>query len=287
MRSTRRRLPVPAGAAVAAALAVTVLGAVSACTAGGGASGTASDAKSLPAGDTTPSPLPPGKYQTLPQPCTAVDQDMLKHLVPGAKDYAGTEALTYDTDRRVGCGWRAALPGGAAHTLNIDLERVVSYDPGVSDEVQAEQDFEQRARAASISLTPLSGSPTDGTTPTPTGTGTGAAGSDGSPSAGGTSETTGSGAGGPDAGGGQNAADPDLAPRSLTDIGNVAFINDVASNPAAGPRRVVTVVFRTANVVVSVTYAASEPAGKTAPSSVDLQKDARQVAGQLEHQVEK
>jgi hypothetical protein len=61
----------------------------------------------------------------------------------------------------------------------------------------------------------------------------------------------------------------------------------VASNPAAGPRRVVTVVFRTANVVVSVTYAASEPAGKTAPSSVDLQKDARQVAGQLEHQVEK
>jgi hypothetical protein len=164
---------------------------------------------------------------------------------------------------------------------------VVSYDPGVSDEVQAEQDFEQRARAASISLTPLSGSPTDGTTPTPTGTGTGAAGSDGSPSAGGTSETTGSGAGGPDAGGGQNAADPDLAPRSLTDIGNVAFINDVASNPAAGPRRVVTVVFRTANVVVSVTYAASEPAGKTSPSSVDLQKDARQVAGQLEHQVEK
>ncbi|MEE4541986.1 hypothetical protein V2S66_08390 [Streptomyces sp. V4-01] len=283
MRSTPRRLPVRAGAAVAAALAVTVLGAVSACTAGGGGSGTASDGKSLPAGATTPSPLPPGKYQTLPQPCTALQKNVLEHMVPGAKDYAGTESLTYDTDRRVGCAWRQTAPDGASHALSIDFERVVSYDPGVSDEVQAEQDFEQRAQAASISLTPLSGTPTGGATPTPTGTGAGAAGPDGGtgrPESPGATDGTGSG-------GSQNDADPSLAPRRLTDVGNVAFINDVASTPAAGPRRVVTVVFRTANVVVSVTYSASEPAGAATPNSADLQKDALQAAGQLERKVEK
>jgi hypothetical protein len=261
-----------------------VLGALSACTAVGNGSGTASDAKSVAAGDSTPSPLPPGKYQTLPQPCAAVDLDELKHLVPGAKDYAGAESLTYDTNRRVGCAWRSAAENGGSHSLNIDLERVVSYDPGVSDEVQAEQDFEQRAQAASISLTPLSGSPADGVTPTGTGTdaagGKGADASKGTTGTDGSTDTTGTGSGG-------SANGPDLAPRRLTDIGNVAFINDVLKTPASGPRRTVTVVFRTANVVVSVTYAASEPAGATAPKSLDLQKDAQQVAGQLEHKIEK
>jgi hypothetical protein len=289
---------------VAAVLAAAVLGTVSACTGGGASADAASDGKSLPAGGSTSPALPPGKYQTLPQPCASVDPDELRKLVPGAKDYAGDESLTYDTDRRVGCAWHGAGPGGYAHWLTVDLERVVSYDPGVSDEVQAESDFDQRAQAASIPLTPLGG------TGTPTGASTGAAGGS---SADGGQGTAGGGAGGSkgtnDGSGGSSSgtsgqdggsgdgtgassgdgtsADPSLAPRRLTDLGNAAFIDDVLKTPAAGPRRTVTVVFRTANVVVSVTYVASAPKGATPPQSADLQKSAQQVAVELQRSVEK
>lgn len=318
MRSIRGRLPSSsARAAVAAVLAAAVLGTVSACTGGGASADTASDGKSLPADGSTSPALPPGKYQTLPQPCASVDPDELKKLVPGAKDYAGDEALTYDTDRRVGCAWHGAGTDGSAHWLTVDLERVVSYDPGVSDEVQAESDFDQRAQAASIPLTPLGGAGT------PTGTSTGAsAGSSGGSSSDGGQSTAGSSAAGSKgandgsggsssgtsgqdggsggdgasagttAGSGANSgdgtsADPSLAPRRLTDLGNAAFINDVLKTPAAGPRRTVTVVFRTANVVVSVTYVASAPKGGTPPQSADLQKSAQQVAVELQRSVEK
>jgi hypothetical protein len=275
---------------VAVALAVAALGA---CTAGGTATGTASDGKTMPVGGSTAPPLPPGKYQTLPQPCSAVSLDALRKLVPGAKDYAGTEALTYDTDRRVGCGWQGTTADGATRSLSVDFERVVSYDPGVSDEVQAESEFDQRAAAASIPP-PVSGTPTAtattpaATTPTPTSTGTaGAAGT-----AAGTTPT--GNASGPPAAGGSgamgadtSAGDPALAPRRLTGIGNEAFVNDVLKTPATGPRRVVTLVFRTANVVVSVTYSGAEPRGAQPAPSADLQKGAEQVATQLEHKVER
>lgn len=272
MRTTRR-LPAPAGArpSAVAAMAVTAglaLATLGACTSPGSSADTAADQKSVAAGGgTTASPLPPGKYKTLPQPCTAVDMDTLKGLVPDAQDYAGTESLTYDTDRRVGCSWHSATAAGSSRTLSVDLERDVSYDPNVSDEVQAETDFERRAANASIPPLPPGGTPT-ATTPTPTATGT-------DPSA------------GQSAGTGSDGSSPDLLPRRLTDLGNGAFINDVLKTSGGGPKRSVTVVFRTANVVVSVTYAASEPRGTAPATSADLQKGARDVAGQLEHKVEK
>jgi hypothetical protein len=252
VRSTRR-LPVPAAAV---ALAAAALVALSACTGGASGTGAATDGKSASADGGTASPLPPGKYQTLPQPCASVDLDALRTLVPGAPDYSGTESLTYDTGRRVGCAWHSATPAGSSRSLTVDFERVVSYDPGVSDEVQAEADFDQRAQAASIPLTPPGGTAATTAPAAPTGTGA----PDGS---------------------------PDYAPRRLTNVGNAAFIDDVLTTPAAGPHRTVTLVFRTANVVVSVAYAAAEPAGAEPPSSADLQKGVQQVAAELERKVER
>jgi hypothetical protein len=257
---SKRRPPV-AFCALALALAV---GALSACT-GGGTNSTANDGKSaqLPYGGTI-SPAPPGKYKTLPQPCAAVDLDTLKALVPGGTDYAGTESLTYDTDRRVGCSWKATAPDGRSRALTIDMERVVSYDPAVSDEVEANSDFADLADAASIPTLPP-----PGTTPTTTPP---------------TTPTTGSDGGTPPTGAGGSSQD--LSPRQLPDVGNAAFINDVHSTSKGTARRVVTLVFRTANVVVSIRYSQSSPAATPPPQSVDLQGGAQRVASQLEHRVE-
>ena len=68
----------------------------------------------------------PGKYRTLPEPCAAVDHGTLDSLLPGIKQitdeeqrdkaYEGTATLTYDTDRRVGCRWKARVDGRDAIT---------------------------------------------------------------------------------------------------------------------------------------------------------------------------
>ncbi|MFJ5610070.1 hypothetical protein ACIQCJ_11855 [Streptomyces sp. NPDC093221] len=275
-----RGLPAAVGTAVTAvALALATLGA---CTGGGDSAGSASDQKAQLAGGgsaSTVSPAPPGKYQTLPAPCTAVGQELLKSLVPAVPDVAGSESLTYDTDRRVGCSWRGTRADGTSNTLKIDLERVVSYDPAVSDEVQADLDFSNEAADASIP--PLSSSATPSgqqTTATPTGgTTNGNNSTTGSGTNGGNGTSTGSATSSGTAGGGGT----DLLPRRLTDVGNAAFINDVLKPHAQPPRRDVTLVFRTANVLVTVTYAESSPRGSTPPDSADLQKGAQQVAEQL------
>jgi hypothetical protein len=162
---------------LALAVAAGALGTLAACTAGGSGD-QGDDAKSTQGGSASVSPAPPGKYKTLPQPCIAVDLDTLKALVPGATDYAGTESLTYDTDRRVGCTWQATGPDGSTRRLTIDMERVVSYDPQVSDEVEAGADYDKAAAVASIPPLPLPGS----TTSAPPGSdAAGSAGSAGSP----------------------------------------------------------------------------------------------------------
>lgn len=312
MRSTGKT-PARAGLALTGMSVVTLvaLGVLSACSPGGSSGGSASDSRSAQAGRATSSPLPPGKYRTLPQPCTAVDADTLKSLVPDAKDYAGHEALTYDTDRRVGCAWQGRTPHGVASSLVIDMERVVSYDPDISDEAQAEADFDQRATAASISLVPPSSTtpatPTTGSTGSGSGTGSGPGSAAGTSSGTSSGTRSGSGSGTSTGAGGRKGADsgghagtsagtgtsagantdPAYQPRLLTGLGDTAFINDVLKTASSGPRRNVTVVFRTANVVVSVTYSVAEPAGSEPAKSADLQKYAQQVASQLEHKVEK
>lgn len=244
-RSTRR-LPAVAGTLVALAVA-----GLAACTGGGSGSDATDDAKAAALdGNPSVSPAPPGKYQTLPQPCGTVDLGTLKKLVPGLEDYAGTESLTYDTDRRVGCGWTSTASDGTGTSLRVDLERVVSYDPQVSDEVQATLDFDKQQSAASI--------PVPSTTTPPAST---------------------------DAAGGSPGDGPEVAPRRLMNVGNTAFINDHLHTVPVGHRRDVSLVFRTANVLVSVSYSQSSGPHDPSPSSVDLQKGAQQVAGQLEKKV--
>ncbi|MEU6848579.1 hypothetical protein ABZ901_01360 [Actinacidiphila alni] len=302
MRSTRRvparrGRPLAVGpAATALAVTVAALGALTACTADGTSAGSVTDQKAaqLAGGDSssTVSPAPPGKYRTLPSPCTAVDADLLKQLVPAVPDIAGSEALTYDTNRRVGCSWRGTTTAGASDTLRIDLERVVSYDPAISDEAQAQQDFTQKAADASIPALPTSSdTPTTPTTTPPT-DGAGGSGStqgtNGASTDSGTGDPNGTGTGAgtdSDSGSGSGGSSPDLLPRRLTDVGNAAFINDVVAPHSKRPRRDVTLVFRTANVLVTVTYAESAPSGSLPPSSADLQKGAQEVADQIERKV--
>lgn len=76
----------------------------------------------------------------------------LRDLLPGTaslpedqqeKVYQGTAAVTYDTDRRVGCSWKSDSPD-ASHQLAIDVERVVSYDPAVSDDERAQEVYGEK-----------------------------------------------------------------------------------------------------------------------------------------------
>ncbi|WP_052849309.1 DUF3558 family protein [Streptomyces avicenniae] len=113
-----------------------------------------------PAASTAPEPAP-GRFTGLPEPCGAVPPETLRELLPGGaeEDYAGRSRVTYDTGRRVGCSWGTA-DGAETYRLTVDLLRVVSYDPAVSDEAQAEEDFGERAADAGVPAQP----PADGAT---------------------------------------------------------------------------------------------------------------------------
>ena len=80
-RAARAAAPAAAGAAVVAL----ALAALAGCTGAGSSDAANTDSRSAPAGGASVSPAPPGKYRTLPQPCSAVDLGSLKQLVPGAR----------------------------------------------------------------------------------------------------------------------------------------------------------------------------------------------------------
>ncbi|MFD0651715.1 hypothetical protein ACFQ2Y_27495 [Streptomyces malaysiensis subsp. malaysiensis] len=95
----------------------------------------------------------PGRYRTLPEACGAVSRKNLQALLPGAeqddKVYEGQAAVTYDIDRRDGCRWKVETPSGTRY-LTIDFQRVVSYDPSVSDDDRTQETYEEKATAAHI-----------------------------------------------------------------------------------------------------------------------------------------
>lgn len=131
-----------------ALLAALVVG----CSADADSNANGADSK---AGSPTVTPAPPGKYLTLPAPCRAVPRSTLKDLLPGAaelpgdqqeKVFRGTAAVTYDTDRKVGCSWKSDAPD-ATRSLSIDFERVVSYDPAVSDDDRADTVYAKKEKA--------------------------------------------------------------------------------------------------------------------------------------------
>ncbi|MFI5759095.1 DUF3558 domain-containing protein [Streptomyces sp. NPDC051569] len=294
MQRKARKAYVPG---LAALLALVAAG----CSAGGDGVGSAMDTK--PGSPSTPAAAQPGKYRTLREPCGSVPRATLKDLLPGVSSlpeaqqeevYAGRPSVTYDTDRRVGCGWKADSPD-ASHQLEVDLERVVSYDPAVSDDDRAREVYATKQSAASL---PSPGVPGSSTPPAsgPTGT-TGASGTGGT---GGAATQTGSSAGSsadPSTGSGdasqESAQGPSgtpaadgLEPRLLDGLGEAAFLNDVlARSGSAAQHRTVSVVFRTSNVIVTVRYTEQPAHSDEVPDSKELQEKARGLARKLAEQL--
>ncbi|MFQ3562556.1 DUF3558 domain-containing protein [Streptomyces gramineus] len=224
----------------------------------------------------------PGKYRTLPEPCGAVGQDTLATLLPGIaqipegeqrdKAYAGQAALTYDTDRKVGCRWKVESTD-ATDRLSVDFERVVSYDNAVSDDNEAQTIYTQRESAADIPES-VPASPVESESPSGPASGT--------PSASSSASTSPSGPGSPSASASGSTTPADLQPRALTDLGDEAYIDDRTSGSGStAEQRTVTVVFRTSNVVVTIEYEEQPMATGTVPDSEELQDRAQKLAAQL------
>ncbi|MFD3971569.1 DUF3558 domain-containing protein [Streptomyces cyaneofuscatus] len=285
------------GVALLAALAV-------GCSAG--SDGGATDADSKPGGPTVTT-APPGKYRTLPAPCRAVPGSTLKDLLPGVaelprqqqeKALRGSPTITYDTDRKVGCSWKADAPD-STRNLSIDFERVVSYDPLVSDDDRARALYLKKEDAAELpgSSTPGSGPEKDAPTSTgggekdqekeketgKPGDGTGPA--DPSPSASGSAGTSASGSVGPSSGtpgtpGGSGGED--LRPRVVSGLGDAAFLDDLLTRAGStAQHRTVSVVFRTSNVIVTVRYGEQPALVTKVPDSKELQDKAQALARKL------
>ncbi|WP_314613425.1 DUF3558 domain-containing protein [Streptomyces stackebrandtii] len=286
------------------------------CSAGTTTDDIAVDAKAGPV-----SPVaPPGRYRTLFEPCGSVPQAMLKDLLPGAaaladaergKAYRGVAAVTYDTDRRVGCTWKADSPE-ISHRLVLDIERVVSYDPAVSDDARAQEVYLRKQLAAGIPVPPTTApttppAPTGTATDTATGTAdpkstTGAASTAGTtappsktpPPATGSAPgapSTGAASGGTPSSGGPTptptSTSTGLEPRVLDGLGDIAYVDDALSAASAnGHQRAVSVVFRTSNVIVTVSYRAQTTASSEAPDSKELQDKARNLARRLAERLE-
>jgi hypothetical protein len=299
------------------ALVAVLSGGLTACT---GSSG--DDGEDTKAGDPTASApsAPPGRYRTLPEPCGSVDRGTLKKLLPGAEaaqgasedesgssgkgpgggtktsPYEGDAIVTYDTDRRVGCRWRSATTLATRH-LAVDFERVVSYDPSVSDDEQAELLYDERAGQAEI--------PTDSNSADDGGDGGDGSGDggDGGDKTAEKEESGEDGEGDDGKGGGDSSkseksdsaspdpedsepgsspsSDADLSPRMLTDIGDSAYIDDQLDTGDSGVHRDITLVFRSANVIATVKYDQWLTDKRRTPDSAELQEKALTVAERL------
>ncbi len=257
--------------AIAGVLSLTALAALTGCS-GPGGNGGSSDNSGLSSRSDSASAAPPGKYRNLPEPCGAVSSGTLHQLLPSSQDYAGQATPTFDTDRRVGCRWSGSVNGGNRY-LHIDFERVVSYDPTVSDEDKAAQEYEQKAAAAHIpveSPTP-SGSPSQSPPPT--------ASASASPAPQPSSPSPSSAS--------ASASDAsDTAPRRVGGIGDEAYLNDAVMTQDSGVHRDVTVVFRTANVLVTIEFSQWSTNASVIPPSVELQLGAHGLAQELARKIE-
>ncbi|MGW6015167.1 DUF3558 domain-containing protein [Streptomyces sp. NPDC055210] len=292
----QRKAYVPGVAALLAAL-------LAGCTGGSPDGGGQDDPK--PGGTTsTAAAAQPGKYRTLPEPCGAVSHSTLDSLLPGIKQltdeeqrekaYEGTATVTYDTDRKVGCRWKAESATATDHLL-VDFERVVSYDNAVSDDDRAEEIYGKKEVAADLPAPAASPSATTGA---PDASESPESGSGSAPGAGksGTSGASDDAGGDGDSSSSADAnssTDPSadssasgvpgstpsaLQPRTLDGLGNTAFLDDALND---SKQRTVTVVFRTSNVVVTIQYDEQPATTTDVPSSEDMQDRARKLAGQL------
>ncbi|AWL87784.1 hypothetical protein BF14_019275 [Streptomyces griseus] len=275
-----------------ALLAALVVG----CSAGADGNANGADSK---AGSPTVTPAPPGKYLTLPAPCRAVPRSTLKDLLPGAaelpgdqqdKVFRGSAAVTYDTDRKVGCSWKSDAPS-ATRSLSIDFERVVSYDPAVSDDDRADTVYAKKEKAAGLSSSATPGPPEEkdkkgeeseeseesGKAKDPAGAdATGSA----DPSPSGSSSESGQDTDG--APGSSSSPEEALPSRILDNLGDAAFLQDLPKRAGStAQHHSVSVVFRTSNVVVTVRYAEQPALITQVPDGRELQEKAQALARKL------
>ncbi|WP_327710474.1 DUF3558 domain-containing protein [Streptomyces sp. NBC_00464] len=286
--------------------AVLIAALVAGCSAGTEGDVSASDSKP---GTLTTSAAPPGKYRTLPEACRAIPLSTLKDLLPGAaqlpeaqqdKVYEGTPAGTFDTDRRVGCRWTSDAPD-ASRSIAIDFERVVSYDPAVSDDDRAREVYAKKEDAADLPSASLAPDDADRETASPKSSPTGNekagaksdGGTDGKKDATPDSSATGSaddaagdatGDAEGDTADGGTAGSPaeNLQPRVLDTLGDSAFLDDVLTRAGStAQHRTVSVVFRTSNVIVTIEYTAQPALSTEAPDSKELQEKAQALGEKL------
>ncbi|WP_269853837.1 hypothetical protein [Streptomyces sp. RPT161] len=261
--------------AIAGVLSLTALAALVGCS-GPGGNGSATDNSGLSSRSDSASAAPPGKYRNLPEPCGAVSSTTLHQLLPNSQDYDGQATPTFDTDRRVGCKWSGAVTSGNRY-LHIDFERVVSYDPAVSDEDKAAQEYEQMAAAAHIPAESPTPGGTSGQSPAPSQRPT--AGASATPSQPSSSPS-------PSSASASASTAPDTAPRRVGGIGDEAFLNDAVMTQGSGVHRDVTVVFRAANVLVTIEFSQWSTNASVTPPSVDLQLGAHGLAQELARKIE-
>ncbi|RZB17890.1 DUF3558 domain-containing protein [Streptomyces sp. F001] len=270
---------------VAALLAALLAG----CT-GSSDDGGATDDSNPGGSGTATAAAEPGRYRTLPEPCSAVGQDTLDSLLPGIQQiadeeqretaYAGEPTLTYDNDRKVGCRWKVESTSATDH-LYVDFERVVSYDNAVSDDSQAEQLFATRQTAADLpepiasessSPSAPSSTPSSSSTPSESADSPASPGSSGSPE--GSSSISPSST--------ASATPAELQPRVLDDLGDEAFLDDaLSSSGSTAKQRTVTVAFRTSNVIVTIEYEEQPATVGVVPDSKEMQDRARKLASRL------
>ncbi|SEC12051.1 hypothetical protein SAMN05428945_2090 [Streptomyces sp. 2224.1] len=308
------RKPFVPGAAlvVAAALAAGLTG----CSGDSSPDGGAADAKSGDASSSSQA-AEPGRYQTLPEACGLPSRKAIHSMLPGdgqdlsdaeaRKIYGGVADITYDTDRRVGCRWTRETTAGTRH-LGLDIQRVVSYDAATSDEDKAQGIYDKKKLAAQIpsggagSPSPAAPSPSstpkgkdkgEGTVTNSTkekdATGGSAAGA--STPGGSATQKSGKAPSGSPSQASDPSADPSTdpstdpsgstAPRVLDDLGDAAFLNDKLVTADSGVHRDVTVVFRTSNVIVQLTYDQWSTDKSMLPDSQELQDKARSLATEL------
>ncbi|GGP92661.1 DUF3558 domain-containing protein [Streptomyces roseolilacinus] len=290
---------------LAALLAAVSATALAGCSSDSGTDSSGTDAKT---GTTAGTIAQPGRYRTLFEPCGSVPLATLQDMLPSVtalpveqrdRVLRGTAAVTYDTDRRVGCAWKADGPD-ATHHLSLDFERVVSYDPSVSDETRAQEVYTTKESAAGLAPAspPTTAAPSTGAPAAPL-TGASKPAAPAAPLTGASKPAAAPGTAGTAlVPGGQQAqtvspgtptptptasTPPEgLESRTLTDLGDVAFLDDVLT-PAGSvtQQRVVSVVFRTSNVIVTVRYAAQPTRVGEVPDSEELQEKARRLADRL------
>ena len=256
------------------------------CTGGSGGGGATDDANPGEAG-TASVVAQPGKYRTLPGPCSAVSQDTLDSLLPGIKQiadadqrekaYAGDATLAFDNDRKAGCRWKVDSTT-ATDRLLVDFERVVSYDNSVSDDTQAQELFAEKETAADL---PEPTSSDSGSSSSSASTASASASASSSPSAGSSSSASVSPSGSGSGSASPSATPTSLQPRTLDDLGDEAFLDDALSGSGSTAPRTVTVVFRTSNVIVTIEYEEQPAAVGAVPDSKEMQDRARNLAAQL------